>query len=174
MRNTVRGLVLVVLLAVSAVVSASWMSEPASSATAVGPITFSTDMTTDFQPAGFYGIDFPAENNGVWVTFTFSDLPPGSGLTRIVRFEGEDYNYDSDLYGHLNCCPTGGSGRYGFRILLIDGHSGQLPGGAYSVRLYLNGQEIQSAGFGIRGTKGGGKDELPGGNNNNNNGNDNR
>lgn len=162
------------LLSASALVSASWMTEPVSSAPAVGPMTFSTDMTTDFQPAGAYGIDFPSDNNGVWVTFSFSDLPAGSGLTRIVRFEGSDYNYDSSTYGRLQCCNSGGSGRYGFRILRIDGGTGQLPGGAYDVRLYLNGQEVQQAGFGIRGDQGGGKDELPGGNNNNNNnGNDN-
>src|SRR5215212_6748214 len=98
MGKTVRGLVLAGLLSVTALVSASWMAEPASSAPTIGPLIFSTEMTADFQPAGAYGIDFPADNNGVWVTFTFSDLPAGSGLSRIVRFEGSDYNYDSDTY----------------------------------------------------------------------------
>jgi hypothetical protein len=166
--------VLAGLLSVTALVSASGMAEPASSAPTIGPLTFSSGMTADFQPAVAYGIDFPADNDGVWVTFTFSDLPAGSAIHRIVRFEGDDYNSDEDPYGPLNCCTAGGSGRYGFRIVRIDGQPGQLPGGAYDVRIYLNGQQVQQAGFGVRGGQGSGKDELPGGNNNNNNnGNDN-
>jgi hypothetical protein len=85
----------------------------------VGPLTFSSEMTDGFEPAGDVGIDFPSDNNGVYVTFTYSDLPQGSNLSRIVRVDGQDYNWD-EQNGTLSCCPNGGSGRYGFPIVKRD------------------------------------------------------
>jgi hypothetical protein len=120
-------------------------------------------MTAGFEPAGQIGIEFPGGNNGIAVTFSYSDLPPGSGLTRIVRFNGEDYNWESDTHGRTNCCGAGGSGRYGFWIVKRgDGDRGDLAGGSWDVRIYLNGNEIQHGGFGIKGTGGGDSDSNNG------------
>src|SRR3954452_6174756 len=115
----------------------------------VGPLTFSSGMTAGLEPAGHVGVAFPSGNNGVYVTFTFSGLPQGSNLSRIVRVDGEDYNWD-DQNGTLSCCPNGGSGRYAFPIVKRDtSEIGQLPGGSYEVLLYLNGVQVQAGGFGI-------------------------
>ena len=72
-----------------------------------------------------------------------------------MRFNGEDYNFDNDTFGHLNCCDAIGSGRFGFPDRQESGDKGDLPGGAYDVRIYLNGTEIANGGFGIKGTGGG-------------------
>lgn len=132
----------------------------------IGPLTFSSAMNDRFEPID-PRIEFPSDNNGVFVTFSYQNLPPGSHLSRVVRFNGEDYNYDSQRYGVLQCCPQGGSGRYGFEVVRLNGRSGRLPGGAYSVRIYLNGVEVQSGGFGIRGDDDA-DNAVPGGNNNDN------
>ena len=125
------------------------VAEPTTAQGPVGPLTFSSEMTAGLEPAGHVGVAFPSDNNGVYVTFTFSDLPQGSKLSRIVRVDGEDYNWD-DQNGKLNCCSNGGSGRYGFPIVKRDSSEiGRLPGGAYEVLLYLNGAQVQAGGFGI-------------------------
>jgi hypothetical protein len=137
----------------------------------VGPLTFSSEMTEGFEPAGTVGLAFPSENNGVYVTFTYSDLPQGSMLSRIVRVDGQDYNWD-EQNGGLSCCPNGGSGRFGFPIVKRDNSEiGQLPGGSYEVLLYLNGPQVQVGGFGIEG--GQGLDDSGGDNENDNLENDN-
>src|SRR5437016_13119802 len=72
----------------------------ADAAGTVGPLTFSTQVTGDNQPAGDVGIEFSEDNSGVFVTFSFENLPAGTKLTRIVRFNNtDDYNWDSDRYG---------------------------------------------------------------------------
>ena len=164
MGGKARYLVLAGLVSISVLASSSALPQPVSAAPTVSNLTFSTAMTADFQPAGEQGIYFGRDNPGVYVTFTYNEMPGGGGLSRIVRFGGSDYNFDDKPYPLLNCCPAG-SGRYGFRIVRIDGDEGELPGGDYEVVIYLNGQQIQSGGFGIRGGQGEGKDELPGGNN---------
>ena len=166
MRRKAQYLALAGLLSVGVLVGDSSAVRPAAAAASVSALTFSTEMTTAFEPAGLQGVYFGSDNNGVWVTFTYTDLPPGSQLTRVVRFGTEDFNYDSDTYGRLTCCPQGGSGRYGFPILRISGQHGEVPGGPYSVHIYLNGQEIQNGGFGVRGDIED-DDELPGGDNDN-------
>jgi hypothetical protein len=113
-------------------------------------------------------IEFSRDNDGVWATFDYANLPAGSKLTRIVRFNGDDYNWDNGQYGHLDCCQAGGSGSFAFRVLRLDGNGGWLPGGAYDVRLFLNGGEVAHGGFGVNGARGSGKDEIPGGNNHSN------
>jgi hypothetical protein len=120
----------------------------------IGPLTFSSEMTEGFEPAGTVGADFPSDNNGVYVTFTYTDLPQGSTLSRIVRVDGQDYNWD-EQNGTLSCCTNGGSGRFGFPIVKRDNSEiGQLPGGSYEVLLYLNGPQVQAGGFGIEGGQG--------------------
>jgi hypothetical protein len=115
----------------------------------VGALTFSSEMTEGFEPAGTVGMDFPSDNNGVYVTFTYSDLPQGSNLSRIVRVDGQDYNWD-EQNGPLSCCLNGGSGHYGFPIVKRDtSEIGQLPDGSYEVLLYLNGPQVQVGWFGI-------------------------
>jgi len=139
----------------------------------ISQLTFSTQITGDNQPAGDVGIEFSEDNDGVIVTFSFENLPPGTQLSRIVRFNyNDDYNWDSDRYGRLTCCPGGGSGRYGFKVLKLTGSSGKLPGGAYSVFIYAGSTEVQHGGFGVRGREGS-TDSVPGGTLNGENGNDN-
>jgi hypothetical protein len=121
---------------------------------------------SSFEPTGNVGTDFPGHNDGVWVTFAYQDVPPGSVLTRLVRFGGTDYNWDNDQYGYLDCCTSGGSGRYGFRVLRLDGDAGDLPGGDYVAYIYLNGAQVGQVNFGINGA-GGRNDEIPGRPNNN-------
>ena len=80
---------------------------------------------------------------------------------------GDDFNWDDAPYGRLACCQNGGSGRFAFRVLQIDGDEGELPGGAYFVGVYVNAggnQLVSEGGFGIRG--GGGSDEDFGRNDN--------
>jgi hypothetical protein len=139
----------------------------ADAAPTVSNLAFSSGMTDDFRPVD-QRIEFGSDNDGVFVTFDFQDLPKNSGMTRIVRVNHADYNWDNDVYGHMKCCPDGGSGRYGFRVVTRSGNVGELPGGAYEVRLYLDSNEIASGGFGIRGDNG----RDFGGNNNGSNGND--
>jgi hypothetical protein len=150
-------LVTVAALSVAVLANQGLAPEPATAQAAVGPLTFSTEMTGDFKPAGQVGIEFPADNNGVFVTFPYSNLPAGASIGRIVRWEGSDYNFDKQN-GGLSCCPQGGSGQYGFRITRRNGDHNEIPGGAYDVRLYLNGVEIANAGFGVKGTHGGDND----------------
>ena len=153
------------LLSTAAVLNGALAPRPADAAAQIAPLTFSSEMTDKFEPVDAR-IEFSGDNNGVFVTFTFTDLPPGK-LTRIVRFNGEDYNWDSDQHGHLNCCGNGGSGRYGFPVVRRStGQLGDLPGGAYGVFLYYNGTEMQRGGFGIRGEGGGDSDSQNGGNGN--------
>jgi hypothetical protein len=141
--------------------------QSANAAASISALKFSSDMTSGFDPSGTIAPEFDGANNGVAVTFTYTDLPAGSSLSRIVRWNGEDYNWDSDLYGRTNCCSSG-SGKFGFWVVKRkDADRGDLPGGAYDVRIYLNGNEIQHGGFGIKGTGGG--DSDGGGNNNGNN-----
>ncbi|MCC7104584.1 MAG: hypothetical protein IT307_05525 [Chloroflexi bacterium] len=125
----------------------------------VGALTFSSGMTSQFLPDNA-AIEFDSDNDGVYVTFEYFNMPAGATLSRIVRFEGEDYNF-----GDLDCCSQG-NGRSGFRVVKRDGKEGQIPGGAYDVRIYLGGTELQHGGFGVKGTEGGDHDnENSNGNN---------
>jgi hypothetical protein len=145
---------LVVGLSVATLGQGSLASRSAEAAPQISALSFSTDMTADFQPAGQVGVEFSGDNNGVFVTFSYTDLAPGSSIGRIVRQNGEDYNWD-ERHGGLSCCPSGGNGRYGFLVQQrSDMERGDLPGGAYEVRIYLNGVDVQHGGFGITGTGG--------------------
>jgi hypothetical protein len=144
------------LLSVTMLLSGQRAADPAEAQASIGQLTFSTGMNERFEPTGNVGIEFPGGNNGVYVTFAYSDLPSGSGLSRIVRVNDQDYNWD-DQNGSLNCCSQGGSGRYGFPIVRPSSSEiGDLPGGGYEVIVYLNGAEATRSGFGISG--GGGLD----------------
>ena len=143
------------LLTAVSTMNGSWGPGALGAEAQIGQLVFSTGINDRAEPTGDVGIEFPGDNDGVYVTFTFGDLPSGGSLGRIVRFNGEDFNYDGDVYGHLKCCATGGSGRFGFRIVKQSGNAGRLPGGAYDVRIYLNDAGVQHGGFGIRGTQGG-------------------
>jgi hypothetical protein len=133
----------------------------------ISSLQFASHVSNKGEPAGSR-IEFSRDNDGVWVTFDYANLPAGSKLTRIVRFNGDDYNWDGNQFGHLDCCQAGGSGTYAFRVKRLDGNDGWLPGGAYDVRLYMNGSEVAHGGFGVNGARGSGKDEIPGGNNHSN------
>ena len=153
------------VLAFGALMQGPMVAKPAEAAGQIGTLQFSTEMNSQFMPGGTIGVEFPGDNHGVFVTFTYQGLPPGSNLSRIVRFDGEDYNYDSDTFGHLNCCGSIGSGRFGFPIVKRSGDKGDLPGGSYDVRIYLNGTEIANGGFGIKGTGGSDHDKNSGNDN---------
>jgi hypothetical protein len=148
---------------VPAVVPAQAPPVQAGAPATISALQFASHVTDKSEPID-PRIDFPQDNHGVWVTFDYANLPAGSRLTRIVRFDGDDFNWDGDQYGHLECCPSGGSGRFAFRVERLDGETGWLPGGAYDVRVYLNGSEVAHGGFGIKGARGSGT-EIPGGHN---------
>jgi hypothetical protein len=156
MRKRLLFFALLGLLSV-AVSTSSSLVQTASAAPQVGPLRFSEAINDRFEPQG-EAVYFSGDNNGVYVTFEFRDLPPGSNLNRIVRLNGDDYNFDNEVFGHLSCCPQGGSGRYGFLIVERSGDRGDLPGGAYEVVIYNGGQEVARGGFGIRGEGGGDND----------------
>src|SRR5919201_4663593 len=105
-------LALVGVLSVAALMTGPLSVGPADADAQIFGLKVSTGMSDKFEPTGDVGIEFAGDNNGVFVTFAYRDLPSGSGLSRIVRFNGDDYNWDDDLYGRLKCCPNGGSGRY--------------------------------------------------------------
>jgi hypothetical protein len=135
---------------------------PAEADPQITDLHVSSAMTAPgYEPAGEVGTDFPGHNHGVFVTFAYQDLPPGSTVTRIVRFGGSDYNWDSDQFGHLACCAAGGSGRYGFPVLQLSGDPWRLPGGDYEAFIYLNGAQVGHLAWGVNGA--GGRDyEIPG------------
>ena len=82
-------------------------------------------------------------------------------LSRLVRLNESDFNWDNQMYGHLNCCPNGGSGSVRFRVLQYSGNEGRLPGGAYHVLVYANGVEMASLGVGIEGRRGDDEGSTP-------------
>jgi hypothetical protein len=149
---------LIGLLSLVVVSTSSSLIQTVSAAPQVGPLRFSEAVNERLEPQG-EAIYFSSGNNGVYVTFDFRDLPRGTQLHRVVRWEGSDYNYDNPVFGYLTCCPNGGSGRYGFLIVRRSGERDELPGGAYEVVIYNGGQEIARGGFGIRG-EGGGDDDI--------------
>jgi hypothetical protein len=152
---------------VAAVMPAQSRPVQASGPVSISSLQFASHVTNKGEPAGSR-VEFSRDNEGVWVTFDYANVPAGSKLTRIVRFNGDDYNWDGNQFGHLDCCQAGGSGSYAFRVRRLDGDDGWLPGGAYDVRLYMNGGEVAHGGFGVNGARGSGKDEIPGGNNKSN------
>jgi hypothetical protein len=149
---TLTGLLSLVIVATS-----SSLIQTALAAPTVGPLQFSEAINERLEPQGT-SIYFPESNNGVFVTFEFRDLPPGTKLSRIVRVNQQDYNYDNPVFGELQCCPAGGSGRYAFLIVKPSGERDELPGGAYEVAIYSGGLEVARSGFGIRGE--GGDDDV--------------
>ena len=153
MKGRLLFLAFVGLLSATILTGSTGLVQTALAAPTVGPLKFGEAMNESYQLTS-EGIYFSGDNNGVFVSFEFRDLPQGSKLSRIVRLNGEDYNWDSDVFGNLNCCPAGGSGRYGFLVTKRQGDRGDLPGGAYEVIIYNNGQEVAKSGFGIRGEGG--------------------
>jgi hypothetical protein len=142
-------------LVAAAVLLYAPLVEQADAAPQVLNLVVSTGIGDNFTPRGEVGISFKTtDNDGVFVTFEYKDLAPGSKLTRIVRFNGDDYNWDSSRYDRLECCPSGGSGRYGFKVVRLSGREGEIPGGRYEARIYLNGDEIANTGWEMRGAGG--------------------
>src|SRR5687767_3194202 len=122
--------------------------ETASAAMMVGPLYITSAVDANGRGVDSR-IEFYEDNDGFWVVVPYSDLPPGTVLTRVVRFGGTDFNWDSDQFGYLNCCPNGGTGSLSFRVLQYNGSAGELPGGSYQVSIYANGTEVASIGAGI-------------------------
>src|SRR5437868_690900 len=101
------------VLSVATVMSGTLAARPAEADGQIGSLQFSESVGPNSEAVN-PRIEFDGDNNGVFVSFAYSGLPAGSGLSRIVRLNGEDYNWDNDTFGHLNCCSAGGSGRVSF------------------------------------------------------------
>jgi hypothetical protein len=160
MRRVKHGLLVVVLGLVALASNGAQSEQSASAAMMVGPLVSTSGVAENGQPVD-QRIEFGSDNNGFWVIVPFTDLPRGTVLSRVVRNNGSDFNWDNDMYGRLNCCPDGGSGTLLFRVLQYSGNEGRLPGGAYDVFVYANGTEVASIGVGIEGRRGDDEGSTP-------------
>jgi hypothetical protein len=146
--------------ATSAFEPATAQAAPAAApaATSVGPLTFSSSMDANGVPGGV-DVEFGGGNRNVWVSFDYRDHDSNATVTYLVRANGEDYKW-----GKIDCCKSN-SGHASFEITKRNG-SGDLPGAAYDVRLYVNSAEVAQGGFGIKGRNGLDHDNQSGNDNN--------
>ena len=158
------------LVALTIVTLAPWRATPAAADATLGSLAFSRSRTVDNRPVD-QASSFQPPVTEIWITFDYSGVEPGTRLSRIARYNGEDR-----IYGDLPCC-AGTSGRYATAIRAAPGDL--LPEGAWQVLFYVNGAQAQVGTFEI--ASGPGSDTTPksteGGNDNggdgNGNGNDN-
>ncbi|HEX3244164.1 MAG TPA: hypothetical protein VHX16_02040 [Chloroflexota bacterium] len=133
----------------------------------LGAIRFSTDVGETFIPKD-PAVEF-SSGTDVWVTTEYTGYTGGE-LTFLARANGEDY-----AWGKVpNCCQFP-EHRIGFKLdhrgeygvvsptfaqpgiltaLSVLAAPAELPGAAYDVFIYLNNEEVGSAGFGIKGKQG--------------------
>jgi hypothetical protein len=109
-------------------------------------LQFSTSVDANGWPEN-PRTEFGGGTDTVWASFDFRDHDPNAQVSVVVRANGEDYKF-----GKLDCCRTG-QGRFAFPITKR-GDSGDLPGAAYDVRVYVNGAEVAQGGFGVNGRSG--------------------
>ena len=141
-----------------ATVSAAPVGAPA--ATSTDGLQFSTHVSSDGKPQD-PRVEFGSGTNTVWASFQYHDHDPSAKVSYLVRADGEDYTF-----GKLDCC-NGSNGRYAFPITKRSG-SGDLPGAAYDVRVYVNDTEVANGGFGVKGRGGLDHDGQGNGNGNDN------
>ena len=113
---------------------------------ASGGIQFSTSVDSNARPIN-PRTEFGGGTNTVWASFDLGKYDRNAKVSYLVRANGEDYRY-----GRLDG-GDGGSGRYAFAIQKRNG-SGDLPGAAYDVRVYVNDVEVAHGGFGVKGRGG--------------------
>ena len=133
----------------------------------LGAIRFATEVQNEFTPVN-PRIEF-SSGTDVWVVTEYTGYT-GGVLSFLVRANGMDY-----AWGRVPNCCTFSEHRIGF-LLDHRGHyradspsvaqpgivsalgvvaaPAALPGAAYDVFIYLNDEEVGSAGFGIRGKEG--------------------
>lgn len=138
------------------VAAAAPVAGPAS--TVVSNLIFSREIDSNARPIG-PDVEFGGSNRDVWASFDFNEHDANAKFSYLVRANGEDYKW-----GTLDCCRSG-SGRAAFQITKRSG-SGDLPGAAYEVRIYVNNAEVAVGGFGVKGRGGLDNDDQGQGNDN--------
>jgi hypothetical protein len=131
----------------------------APAATWANGLDFSTSVDSNAR-AENPRTEFGGGTDTVWVSFEFRDHDPSAEFSYVAQANGEDYKF-----GKLDCCNAS-QGRFAFPITKRNG-GGELPGAAYSVRVYVNGAEIAQGGFGVNGRGGLDNDGEEQGNDNN-------
>jgi len=139
--------------------SAAAAPADAPAATSTSGLEFSTSVDSNARPEN-PRVEFGGGTHSVWASFELRDHDPNAEVTYVVQANGEDYKF-----GKLNCCNAG-QGRFAFPITKRSG-GGDLPGAAYSVRVYVNGAEVAHGGFGVKGRGGLDNDGEDQGNDNN-------
>jgi hypothetical protein len=133
----------------------------------LGAIRFATEVENEFTPVN-PRIEFPSGTD-VWVVTEYTGYTSGV-LSFLVRANGFDY-----AWGRVPNCCSFSEHRIGFKLdhrgeyrasaptmarpgivsaLGVVAAPAALPGAAYDVFMYLNDEEVGSAGFGIRGKEG--------------------
>ena len=109
-------------------------------------LEFSTGIDSNARPEN-PRTEFGSGTNTVWVSFELHDHDPKAQVSYLARANGEDYKF-----GKLDCCDAR-DGRFAFPFTKR-GDSGDLPGAAYDIRIYVNGAEVAHGGFGVNGRGG--------------------
>src|SRR5688572_22871746 len=104
-------------------------------------LDFSTSVDSNARPEN-PRTEFGGGTDRVWVSFEFGDHDPGAEFSYLARANGEDYKF-----GKLDCCKAR-SGRFAFPFTKR-GDSGEIPGAAYEIRIYVNDAEVAKGGFGV-------------------------
>lgn len=109
-------------------------------------LAFSTSVDSNARPVD-PRIEFSSGTDVVWVSFDFRNHDPNAVVTYLARANRTDYKT-----GRLDCCNAR-EGRFAFPFTKR-GDSGEIPGAAYDMRIYVNGAEVAQGGFGVNGRGG--------------------
>jgi hypothetical protein len=109
-------------------------------------LDFSTSVDSNARPND-PRVEFGSGTDVVWVSFDYRDHDPNAVVTYLARANRTDYKT-----GRLDCC-TSREGRFAFPFTKR-GDSGEIPGAAYDMRIYVNGAEVAQGGFGVNGRGG--------------------
>jgi hypothetical protein len=121
--------------------SATPVAAQPTTGTTIGDLEYSRERTADNNPViSIINFQFPVGE--VWVSFEVKNWTPGTRISRIVRFNGEDA-----LFGDLACCSRADS-RQAFRIGVAQYNS--LAEGKWDVYIYVNGVQAAVGGFQVR------------------------
>jgi len=133
----------------------------------LGAIKFATAVSQDFIPTNPQ-VEF-SDSDDVWVTTEYTGYT-GGALTFLVRANEGDY-----AWGKVPDCCQFPEHRIGFKLnhrgeygndpatyaqpgmlsaLGVLAAPANLPGAAYNIIMYLNDEEVGSAGFGVKGRSG--------------------
>jgi len=134
--------VIALLVAVAGLRTPSVAAAPADASS--NGIDFSSSVSSGNQPSD-PRVEFGGNTHTVWASFGLHDADQNAKVSYLVRANGEDYKW-----GKLD---ASGNGRHAFPITKRSG-SGNLPGAAYDVRVYVNDAEVAHGGFGVKGRGG--------------------